>query len=165
MSKASAAELIEIHREELLRFLFSKTQCRETARDIVQDCFTRLVAYMEENVVHNPRAFLFQVASNQATDYLRRCSRIQNRESEISALPELQDPAPGPEAGADAMMRLDRLVNALEELPPIRREVFILRNIQQYSYAEITQRTGLSYNTIFKYINEALLHCQKKINP
>ena len=61
------------------------------------------------------------------------------------------------------MERMDRLKLALAELPPNRREVFILRNINHYSYAEITEQTGLSYNTIFKYINEALLHCQKRM--
>lgn len=163
MMKGIAAELIETHREELLRFLYRRVNCRETALDIVQDCFMRLAGYMESNKLDNPRAFLFRIAANQATDHLRRQSRVVGRAIDVAEIADLSDPTPAPDEIASAIERIDKLKQALSELPPNRREVFILRNIQQRSYAEITEQTGLSYNTIFKYINEALLHCQKRL--
>ncbi|MGR9043762.1 MAG: RNA polymerase sigma factor [Gammaproteobacteria bacterium] len=96
MIKGMAAEWIETHREELLRFLRQRLNCRETALDVVQDCFMRLAGNMESNTLANPRVFLFRIAANRKL------------------------PA---------------------ELPPIRREVFLLRNIQHRSHAEITQQT------------------------
>jgi len=51
----------------------------------------------------------------------------------------------------------------MASLPHQHREVFMLRHIRHLSFAEITELTGLSYNTIFKYLNEALLHCQKQM--
>lgn len=161
--KGLAAELIETHREELLRFLFRRVNCREAAMDIVQDCFMRLVGYMENNTLQNPRAFLFRIAANQATDYLRYRSRVDERLTDLSEVPDVSDPASEPEQITSGLERMELLKQALAELPSNRREVFILRNIKHCSYAEITERTGLSYNTIFKYINEALLHCQKRL--
>lgn len=95
MMKGIAAELIETHREELLRFLNRRLNCRETALDIVQDCFMRLVGYMETNTLQNPRAFLFRIAANQATDYLRRQCRVDERATDALELSNLTDPAPG----------------------------------------------------------------------
>lgn len=163
MMKGIAAELIETHREELLRFLYRRVNCRETAMDIVQDCFMRLAGYMESNKLDNPRAFLFRIAANQATDHLRRQSKIAARETDVATMNDLSDPAPALDEIASGIERIDKLKQALAELPANRREVFILRNIQHLSYAEITEQTGFSYNTIFKYINEALLHCQKRL--
>lgn len=163
MIKVTVANLIETNRDELLRFLFNRVKCQETALDIIQDCFVRLVGYMKCNTVKNPRALLFRIAANLATDYLRRRTRLNNSETNVSKYLDLKDSAPPLDEIVSGMERMDRLMLALAELPPNRREVFILRNIKQCSYAEITEQTGLCYNTIFKYINEALLHCQKRI--
>jgi RNA polymerase sigma-70 factor (ECF subfamily) len=163
MNKAIAARLIENHREELLRFITRRVLCQDTAFDILQDCFLRLASYMDEKTVQNPRAFLFRMAANQATDYLRHQTSIGARETDITELPDLTDPAPSVEDIISGKQRMEKLKQALTELPPNYREVFILRNIKHQSYVEITEQTGLSYNTIFKYINEALLHCQKRL--
>jgi RNA polymerase sigma-70 factor (ECF subfamily) len=163
MNKVIAAQLLETHRDELLRFINRRISCQETALDILQDCFLRLTAYMEENTLQNPRAFLFSMAANQATDHLRQQLRFAERESDIDEIPDLVDPAPSVEEVLIGRQRLDQLKQALSELPLKHREVFILRNIKQLSYAEITEQTGLSYNTIFKYLNEVLLHCQKRL--
>ena len=61
MNKVIAAQLLETHRAELLRFINRRISCQETALDILQDCFLRLTAYMEENTLQNPRAFLFSI--------------------------------------------------------------------------------------------------------
>ncbi len=164
MNKAIAAQLVENHREELLRFITRRVSCHETAFDILQDCFIRLASYMEEKTVQNPRAFLFRIAANQATDHLRHRARFAERETDITELPDLVDPAPSAEDIVSGTQRMEKLKQALAELPPNHREVFILRNIKHYSYAEITEQTGLSYNTVFKYLNAALLHCQKRLH-
>lgn len=121
------------------------------------------LSYMEQKTVQNPRAFLFRMAANQATDYLRHQTRFTERKADLSEFQDLVDPAPPVEDIIDGRERMERLKQALAELSSNHREVFILRNIKHHSYAEITEQTGLSYNTIFKYLNEALLHCQKRL--
>jgi RNA polymerase sigma factor (sigma-70 family) len=162
MSKV-AAELLDAHRDELLRFIHHRIGCPDTALDILQDCFIRFSAYLETNSVQNPRAFLYKMAANQATDHLRQHIRRNEQESDLNELPELVDPAPLPEDIVAGKQRLELLKQALSSLPAKHREVFVLRNIKHLSFAEITDITGLSYNTIFKYLNEALLHCQKRM--
>jgi len=163
MNKAIAAELLETHRQELVRFITRRGCCEDTAADIVQDCFLRFTDYLKEKTIQNPRAFLFRMAANQATDYLRRQNRFADRLDDVAEFSDLACPAPSVEDIIDGHARMKRLKQALAELPSKHREVFILRNINHHSYAEITEQTGLSYNTIFKYLNEALLHCRKRL--
>ena len=164
MNKIIAANLLQTHQEELLRFIVRRVNCRETARDILQDCFIRFADYLEQKTVQNPRAFLFRMAANQSTDYLRQHqTRLIERDSDLSELVDLADPAPLPDEAVYGAERLAKLKQALEQLQPEYRQVFVLRNIKHLSYQEITEITGLSYNTIFKYIQKALLHCQRHL--
>ena len=150
MTKTLAAALLETHRQDLVRFITRRGCCEDTAADIVQECFLRFAEYLKEKTVQNPRAFLFRMAANQATDYLRRQNRTDERLEDVAKFPNLASPAPSVEDVVDGQVRIQRLKQALAELPPKHREVFILRNIKHLSYTEITQQTGLSYNTIFK---------------
>ncbi|TAK62891.1 sigma factor [Methylobacter sp.] len=54
-----AAELIQEHREELHGYLVRQTHCPETAADILQDAFLRLIHTDTKNDLKNPRAFLY----------------------------------------------------------------------------------------------------------
>ena len=94
------------------------------------------------DVVKNPRAFLFRMAANQAIDYLRHQTRYAEREIDLSEFPDLVDPAPSVKDIISGRERMERLKQAVAELPPNYREIFILRNIKHYSYAEITELTG-----------------------
>lgn len=163
MTKLIAAELLDTHREELLRFIQRRIACPDTAMDILQDCFLRFATYIEHNQVQNPRAFLYKMAANQTIDHLRQQQRWAEHQADFDDVPELADPAPSPEQTIAGQQRLDALKQAMASLPHQHREVFMLRHIRHLSFAEITELTGLSYNTIFKYLNEALLHCQKKM--
>ncbi|MBF8727056.1 hypothetical protein IR008_13245 [Pseudomonas putida] len=54
----SLSLLYQRHRNELLAFLTRKVRCRETARDLTQDTFVRLL-HSEHGHVGNLRAFLY----------------------------------------------------------------------------------------------------------
>ena len=68
--------LFRQHRDELQRFAERRLGDRESARDIVQDAFLRVSATLDARAddaaaIENPRAFLFRVTGNLATDALR----------------------------------------------------------------------------------------------
>lgn len=72
--------LYQRHRNELLAFLTRRVRCRETARDLLQDAFVRLL-HSEHGQVGNLRAFLYRIANNQSPEPLRRrcpaCTRYE----------------------------------------------------------------------------------------
>ncbi len=48
------------------------------------------------------------------------------------------------------------LINALEELTPRQKELIVLRYFEEMSYSEITNKTRLQTDSIYKTIHEAL---------
>jgi RNA polymerase sigma-70 factor (ECF subfamily) len=157
--------LMQQHQTELMSFLSQRVKCSEDAQDILQETFIRYAEYSGKTQVDNPRAFIYRIASNLATDYFRsHASR-----SRLYAEPEKHidiyaDPAPSPEQCAMSQQQLDRLIQALSELPPKCRDVFIMLKLKNHSYAEVEQQLGISETMAVKYMNRALTHCRQKLD-
>lgn len=166
MSASHIAELMQKHRNELLRFLSQRVRCSETAMDIFQDTFIRYAGYKSKDTITNPKAFIFKIAANLATDYLRADSRrakhlVNHDEDSIESVEAAH---PTLEQGAISEQQLEQLIEALEELPPKCRRVFILLKFKHYSYAEVAQELGISQTMILKYLNRALTHCRTRLD-
>ncbi|OAI01588.1 RNA polymerase sigma factor [Methylomonas methanica] len=166
LTATDIADLMHKHRRELLGFLSQRISCAETAQDIFQETFIRYAGYGSKDQIENPRAFIFRIASNLATDYLRSHSRHSGKDIETSA----DDEAEGGEQSALSVERtvmsqqqLEQLIAALDELSPKCREVFVLLKLKHCSYAEVEQRLSISQTMIFKYLTQALRHCRQRI--
>ncbi|AEG01265.1 RNA polymerase sigma factor [Methylomonas methanica] len=158
------ADLMNQHRQELLRFLLLKVDCKDTAQDLFQETFIRYAGYNRKSEIENPRAFIFRIATNLATDYLRSRSRQHLQDNDEDRLEQIEAPASSLEHSAISQQRLDLLIDALAELPPKCREVFILLKLKHYSYAQVEQRLGISQTMILKYLNRALSHCRQRLD-
>ena len=95
-SPAEAESLIEQHRHELYSFLVRRVNCNETANDLLQDTFFRLINVKTAQPIQNPRAFIYRIASNLATDYLRR-QKIDTAELSDIEVTNLTDETATPE--------------------------------------------------------------------
>src|SRR5262245_47095482 len=99
------------HHGSLVRFLARRLQCVATARDVVQEVYFRILRVPPQEVVDNPRAFVFQVAVNLASDH----RRVEGRRAEL--LEEVQDLLWGP----DEEIPPERSVLASDELAHLER--------------------------------------------
>ncbi|KYL31397.1 RNA polymerase subunit sigma-70 [Pseudoalteromonas agarivorans] len=70
-----------------------------------------------------------------------------------------------PEAQSITEQKLDLVKNALQELPPLRRNVFKLRRIDGLSREEIARQLNMSQESVKKHITRAMiqitLHIEK----
>ena len=158
MSKTLAAELIETHREELRRFLHRRTGCPETALDIIQDCFIKLSHYLESNTLHNPRAFIYRVAANLATDYLR-----QNQPTVAMDAAEVQilaDASASPEQTIFNREQIDLCERALAELPPQTLRILMMSRFEGYTHKQIAETLGISVSWVEKQVIAGLKQCR-----
>lgn len=162
--KNCITELYKKHYEELRRFVAGRLSGGEAA-DVVQDVFVRTLCLESGYDIREPRAFLFQVASNIVLDRLR----MQQHRHETCGTAEddtrHDEPADeiSPEATLAAQQRLGVLRDAIDELPPRCREVFLLHKFQHYSHAKIARKCGISVNMVEKHIIKALAHCRKRL--
>jgi RNA polymerase sigma-70 factor (ECF subfamily) len=166
LTATDIADLMHKHRHELLGFLSQRISCTDAAQDIFQETFIRYAGYGSKDQIENPRAFIFRIATNLATDYLRSHNRYSWREVESAANEEAEDGEQSSLSAERTVMsqqQLEHLIAALAELSPKCREVFVLLKLKHCSYAEVEQRLGISQTMIFKYLTQALRHCRQRI--
>ncbi len=152
------------HHATLRRFLGRMLRCEETAAEVAQDAWMRLVRLKPQHYVDNPRAYLFQVAANAARD---RMARERSREAVVDGRPLPEDvasPEPDAETAALARERVRLLAAALDELPPRCREVFLMSRFDGLANGEIAARLGISRNMVEKHIIRAMLHCRRRLD-
>lgn len=156
-------ELLQKHHNELQHFLSRRIGCPDTVEDIMQTMFLRLSGYQSETRVENPRAFLFRIASNLATDHIRAQSCRSETSIEEGLLVEYPDSMPSPEAVLFSQQKLALLKQAIQELTPRCREVFILCKFEHYTYLQVAKQLGISEGTVTKHMINALEHCKRRV--
>ncbi|HEV2304315.1 MAG TPA: RNA polymerase sigma factor [Candidatus Acidoferrales bacterium] len=166
------SETVAREQARLRNFIRRRVPDRSDAEDILQDVFSELVeAYRLMQPIEHAGAWLFRVARNRITDLFRkrRPEPLPERaafaeDGEALALEEL---LPSPDAGPDAVyargVLLEELEDALDELPPEQREVFIAHEIEGRSFKELSAQTGVSVNTLLSRKHYAVLFLRERL--
>ena len=130
------------HGDELLAFLTARLCSRHDAEDVLQTVFVRIARAGRRLLrARTLRAYLFAMARNAATDFVRRA----HRETPV-------DPADfglmaAPSAGPDAGLRAEELGRALTRLPGEQREVMVLKAFKGMTFKDIGEALGIPLNT------------------
>lgn len=120
--------------------------------DAVQEVF--MVVHRHWGAWHDRvsiRAYLFGVARRVAATSRRTQQRQQNK---LGALPP-RGPDPALDDQFDDRQRLDHLGRAIERLDPVRREVFVLADIEGLSAPEIADALDCKLNTVYSRLRRA----------
>jgi RNA polymerase sigma factor (sigma-70 family) len=137
----------------LLRYIHRLTRDPHLAEDVTQETFLR--ALREERPVRNPRAWLFQVATNIVRDGARRTTT-----EERLAPNEEPDAGETPDVALDRADAVREVRAALEKLSPRDREALLLRE-SGFRYAEIAEVLGVRVEIVPTLIARALRRFQK----
>lgn len=150
------------HNSTLLRFLRLRVRSDQEAREIAQEAYVRLLQLDEPNAVSFLRAYLFRIASNLATDRLRRATVRQIAHSDPvfeGARDEI-----GPDRSLIARQQLALVETALAELPEGVRTAFLLHRLEGLTMSNIGRRLGVSERTAYNYIVRAMTHCRARLD-
>jgi RNA polymerase sigma-70 factor (TIGR02957 family) len=132
------ADEFERHRSRLFALAYRMLGSASEAEDVVQDAWLRS-STAETVDIRAPRAYLMTVATRLALDRLK--SARATREQYIG--PWLPEPVltDGPSQPEESVALAESLTLAfmvlLDTLSPEERAVFVLREVLEYSYAEI----------------------------
>jgi len=160
LSYQDIEHLFHAHRYEVTRCLYRIVRCEQTAADLTQEAFMRLVNLAQSTSVTYPRALLFRTATNLAIDHLRKEKSDQHVGEELDLAMEIPSGAPSAERTVQDKQRLKIFFGAIETLPPRSREAFLLHRVHDCSYREIATRLRISESAVEKLIMRALLHCR-----
>jgi RNA polymerase sigma factor (sigma-70 family) len=144
----------------------------EATEDILQEVFCELIeAYRLLKPIEQVSAWLFRVARNRIIDRFRgrkveSLSQPKYGEDDEEAV-SLEDLLPSPESGPEAAyvrsVLLEEIDEALEEMPPEQRSVFIAHEWEGHSFKELAAETGVSVNTLLSRKRYAVLYLRRRL--
>lgn len=147
-------QALERYEKPLLRRAFQLTGDVEMAQDIVQDAFFKLCKSDMEKVSAHLARWLYTVVRNRAFDVMKKESRM-NRLNDVPAVVDDRESAqPGAIASKKQIHGL--VLEAIETLPELEQEAFLLKFQDELSYREISHVMGKSLGTVSKLLTNGL---------
>jgi RNA polymerase sigma-70 factor (ECF subfamily) len=138
------------HRLPLYGFLLRQVGNKDTAEELFQDLWMRVVNFRGRYEVRAKfTSWVYAIAHNRLMDFYRangRASFLSQEESE-SVLEDLPDVEIAADLRLDRKRAMERLFAALTGLPEAQREAFLLQQEGEMSIEEIAVATGVSRET------------------
>ena len=166
--------LLQRYRRPLYNFILRYVRDRESAEDLLQDAFLRVIQRSDEFKGESKfTTWLYTIARNLCIDSQRKMSYRRHR--------SLDAPTPGkdadgpnlleriaseqPQADRDAIAKAlqDEIAQAVEALPDEQREVFLMREVQNLAFKEIAAIVGVPENTVKSRMRYALERLQEAL--
>jgi len=165
-------ELVARYDRKLLRIAEHITHNREDSQDAVQEAFLKAFQHMGEFREDSQfSTWLFRITVNQALMKLRkrRTTKEVSLDDDFQAdgdiFPrEVADWAPNSEELYRRSELRNILVNALEELRPIMRTVFVLRDIEGLSINQTAEVLDLSPTAVKARLSRARLQLRELLS-
>jgi RNA polymerase sigma-70 factor (ECF subfamily) len=143
------------------------------SEDIVQDAILRAFRAFPQFRGGSPRAWLFAI--------VRNCSRTAQAgpgsavalvvhegalgDEALAQLKEHRDPGPTPEEELLSRTEIGRVRSAIEAIPEPFREAVVLRDLEDLSYAEIAEVTGVPIGTVMSRLSRGRSMLAKELLP
>lgn len=154
----------------LARYL---TRDSDLSDDVIQDAMVRAYRAFGQFRGESPRAWLFAIVRNccrTAQASARGAMALVIHESSLSEeaaaqLNEHPDPRPTPEDEVMGKADADRVRSAIEAIPEPFREAIVLRELEDLSYAEIAEVTGVPIGTVMSRLARGRAVLAKELLP
>jgi len=134
--------LVHRHRDVCTRFAVRMLGSHADADDVLQSAFMR--AYRGLSKCRDRERFagwLYRIVVNECRTF---ASRQRQRELRFVNDAELIDRAEAKSDDTPAEEMSEQIELALSKLPPDQREAFLLKYVEEMSYEEISEATGVS---------------------
>ncbi|MDA8947656.1 sigma-70 family RNA polymerase sigma factor [Flavobacteriaceae bacterium] len=168
-SEIALERLINRHQARIFNFINSKVQDRDTAEDIFQDTFIKVIRTLKGGQYNEEGKFLpwtMRIAHNLVIDFFRKNSRmpkVKNTE-DFDIFQFISDNSPNVEHGMVQDQVVKDLQKLVQELPEDQKEVLIMRLYRDMSFKEIAENTNVSINTALGRMRYAIINLRKLID-
>jgi RNA polymerase sigma-70 factor (ECF subfamily) len=136
---------------------------RQDAEDVVQESYLRALRAFPGYRGGSSRPWLLTIVRNTSFTWLRN-NRVRGSSTEYHE--ELHISAdPTPEAESIGHERANAVTRCVQQLPPDFREAIVLREMEDLSYQEIAEITGIPRGTVMSRLSRArarLAECLKR---
>jgi RNA polymerase sigma-70 factor (ECF subfamily) len=160
--------IVNRYKDPLLNFVYHFLGDRIDAEDVVQETFLRV--YRNKHLYRNIAKFstwIYTIAGNLAKTELRR--RKRRRLFSISQMGfdnkdfDVPDPLRTADVVVDGDMKEAFIRKEIDALPVKFKEVVVLRDIDEFSYEEISDILKIPIGTVKSRVNRGRLRLQKRL--
>ena len=165
-SEIAIEKLINRHQLRIFNYIKSKVLDRDTAEDIFQDTFIKVIKTLKSGVYNEEGKFLpwvMRIAHNLVIDFFRKSNRIPTIENndEYDLFKFISDTTPNIEKILFQDQLVKDLQNLILELPDDQKEVLTMRLYKDMSFKEIAENTNVSINTALGRMRYAIINLRK----
>lgn len=160
-------EIVKRYKDRLVNFVYRYVGSFDDSEDIVQDTLVKV--YVSKHLYKEVAKFstwIYTIAINLAKTKL-----IKKQKYKIFSLStayddedkdfDIKDEAFLPDVNANAKFQEEYIQKALSAIPENYRKLVILRDVEDFSYDEICEMTGLPMGTVKSRINRGREKLQK----
>jgi RNA polymerase sigma-70 factor, ECF subfamily len=135
--------LYDAHVEQIYRLTFRLTGADHTARDVTQNTFVKAFASLDGFRGHSAfGTWLHAIAVSLSLNEIRRRKREWARNAPLDDATALAESAPT----SDPLLR-EKVMEAVNDLPPGCRTVFMMHDAEGYTHQEIGAALGITAGT------------------
>lgn len=165
-SEIAIEKLINRHQLRIFNYIKSKVLDRDTAEDIFQDTFIKVIKTLKSGIYNEEGKFLpwvMRIAHNLVIDFFRKSNRIPTIENndEYDLFKFISDTTPNIERILFQDQLVKDLQNLILELPEDQKEVLTMRLYRDMSFKEIAENTNVSINTALGRMRYAIINLRK----
>jgi RNA polymerase sigma-70 factor (ECF subfamily) len=147
-------KLYRLYSERLLAYLIKLLKSEDMACEVLHEVFIKLWNNRQHiDATQSFRSYLFRIAENCVYDFFRKAARDKKLQT-ILIHSACEDYNPIEEA-VYMKERSQLLQEAIDALPPKRRQVFQMIKIEQRSYEEVSHMLHVSVSTVNDHIVKA----------
>lgn len=158
--------LLQQYWSPLVVYLRELLNDREAALDVAQEAFLELWDHRRTwSPRGSVRAFLYRVARHRALNRIRDDRNRARFAPHLDAVERARHVAPSPLQLLEQAELRSILEEAIEALPPRRREAFRLAYLHDLTHDEIAQVLGISRQTVKNQVSAALAQLRRSLEP
>lgn len=156
-------QLVRRYQRRIYQLALRMTASSADAEDVTQEVFVtawrRLPELREDAAVVG---WLYRTATNRCLNLLRsRKPAVEIDETTVAA----DRPTDDPQRGAENTARREALVEALGQLPPAQRAVWLLREVHGRSYDEIAELVDTTPDAVRGRLARARIQLAERMTP
>lgn len=162
--------LVHRFKDRLHNFLYRYTKNHQDCEDLVQETFLRVYRSKDSyERIARLSTWIFTIAINLAKSLHKKKQRMtkvtihEDPSDPEDRKMDLEDTEILPDEVLQQKICMDHLESALKELSEDFREIVVLRDLQQLSYEEIAEITGLPMGTVKSRINRGRAKLQEML--
>jgi RNA polymerase sigma-70 factor (ECF subfamily) len=168
VATAGFAEEAIGHLDALYRGALRLTRDPDKAQDLVQDAYARALRYQHSyQPGTNMKAWLFAIMRNLYWDRFQKANREAvsiDDIGEFALYDQMRDDlGEGPEAEVLDRIARGEVVEAIEKLNPLHREVVLLVDVEGFSYKDAANILGVPIGTVMSRLHRARQQLQKDL--